>query len=105
MNRASDTAQPTIPQSLHRSPSVWGGLSAGSRPPGRLVFALALAAILLPAADWPTFRGPNASGVAEGPAPTTWDATKNENVLWKTPIPGRAHSSPVVSGNKVYITT
>jgi outer membrane protein assembly factor BamB len=70
------------------------------------LFALCfLAATLLPAADWPTFRGPNASGVAEGPAPTTWDATKNENILWKTAIPGLAHSSPVVSGNKVYVTT
>ena len=57
------------------------------------------------AANWPTFRGPNASGVGDGAAPTKWDATKNENVLWKTPIPGLAHSSPVVWGNKVFITT
>lgn len=57
------------------------------------------------AANWPTFRGPNGSGVAEGSAPTKWDATKNENILWKTPIPGLAHSSPVVWGAKVFITT
>src|SRR5580698_8656895 len=66
------------------------------------VFLLAASAW---ASDWPTFRGPNASGVAEGPAPTKWDATKNENILWKTPIPGLAHSSPVVWGKQVFITT
>jgi outer membrane protein assembly factor BamB len=63
------------------------------------------AASLLPAADWPSFRGPNASGIAEGSAPTSWDATKSVNIAWKTPIPGLAHSSPIVWGNKVFVTT
>jgi len=41
-----------------------------------------------------------------GPRPTKWDATKNENILWKTPIPGLAHSSPVVLGRgRCFITT
>ncbi len=57
-------------------------------------------------ANWPSFRGPNASGVADGfPTPTTWDAEKMENVLWRTPIPGLAHSSPVVWGDRVFVTT
>jgi outer membrane protein assembly factor BamB len=57
-------------------------------------------------ANWPQFRGMNASGVADGkPAPTTWDATKGTNVLWKTPIPGLAHSSPVVWGEHLFVTT
>jgi outer membrane protein assembly factor BamB len=64
-----------------------------------------LAAALLHAGDWPSFRGPNASGVAEGPAPTTWDAAKSTNIAWKTPIPGLAHSSPIVWGDRVFITT
>ena len=43
------------------------------------------------AQQWPSFRGPNASGVADGkPAPATWNADKGENVLWKTPVPGVA---------------
>src|SRR5580704_13267856 len=73
----------------------------------RLPFAITLCftATTVFAANWPTFRGPNGSGVAEGSAPTKWDATKNENILWKTPIPGLAHSSPVVWGDKVFITT
>ena len=69
------------------------------------VFIVFFASVMAFASDWPAFRGPNASGVAEGPAPTTWDATKSVNVLWSTPIPGLAHSSPIVFGDKVFITT
>ena len=57
------------------------------------------------AADWPGFRGTNISGIAEGPAPTSWDAVKGTNILWKTPIPGLAHSSPIVWGDRVFVTT
>ena len=56
--------------------------------------------------NWPSFRGANASGVADGvPTPVSWDATKSVNILWKTAIPGLAHSSPVVWGDRVYVTT
>ena len=56
--------------------------------------------------NWPSFRGANASGVADGkPTPVAWDATKGTNILWKTPIPGLAHASPVVWGDKVFVTT
>ncbi len=58
------------------------------------------------AQNWPAFRGNNASGVADGkPTPVKWDAAKGENVLWKTPIPGLAHASPIVWGNKVFLLT
>ena len=56
--------------------------------------------------NWPSFRGPSASGVAKGyAAPTTWNVPKSENVKWKTPIPGLAHSSPIVWGDRVFVTT
>lgn len=55
-------------------------------------------------AEWPQFRGPGASGVAEGPAPTTWDVPAGKGVRWKTPIPGLGHSSPVVAGGLVCVT-
>jgi ankyrin repeat protein/outer membrane protein assembly factor BamB len=56
--------------------------------------------------NWPSFRGPNASGVADGQfPPLTWDAEKNLNVRWKTPIPGLGHSCPIVWEDRVYITT
>jgi outer membrane protein assembly factor BamB len=63
-------------------------------------------ATIAEAQNWPQFRGPNASGVADArPTPTTWDAAKGTNILWKVPIPGLAHSSPVVWGDRVYVTT
>jgi outer membrane protein assembly factor BamB len=56
--------------------------------------------------NWPSFRGDHASGVADGQRPpTTWDAAKGTNVRWKTAIPGLAHSSPVVWGERVFVTT
>jgi outer membrane protein assembly factor BamB len=55
---------------------------------------------------WPVFRGPGSSGIAEGYATAVeWDAETGENVLWKTSIPGLAHASPVVWGDRVYVTT
>ncbi len=53
---------------------------------------------------WPRFRGPGARGVASGcKLPDRWSAT--ENVAWKTDLPGRAWSSPIVWGNRVFLTT
>jgi outer membrane protein assembly factor BamB len=55
---------------------------------------------------WPSFRGPNASGVADGQnLPDTWDPKTGQNVLWRTPIPGLAHSSPVVWGDRIFVTS
>jgi outer membrane protein assembly factor BamB len=54
--------------------------------------------------NWPQFRGPQAQGVSENSAlPTQWSAT--ENVAWKTDLPGRGWSSPVVWGKHVFLTT
>jgi hypothetical protein len=58
------------------------------------------------AQNWPSFRGENAAGVADGkPAPTSWNAEKSENVFWKTSIPGFSHASPIVWGNRVFVIT
>ena len=71
---------------------------------------IALVFLLVPltthAQNWPTFRGPNASGVAEGTnPPVTWDVEKSQNLLWKTNIPGLSHSSPIVWGNNIFVIT
>jgi outer membrane protein assembly factor BamB len=59
-----------------------------------------------PDAEWPSFRGPSASGVADGEGiPDTWSVTEGRHIRWKTPIPGLAHSSPVVSADRVFLTT
>lgn len=56
--------------------------------------------------NWPSFRGPGASGIADGQfPPISWDAEKSINVRWKTPIPGLGISSPVVWEDKIFITT
>lgn len=65
-----------------------------------------LAAVAAIGQNWTQFRGPGASGVADGAnPPTTWDASKNVNLAWKTAIPGLAHSSPVIWGDRVFVTT
>ncbi|MFM7111090.1 MAG: PQQ-binding-like beta-propeller repeat protein, partial [Planctomycetota bacterium] len=54
--------------------------------------------------DWPSWRGARADGVADGrKLPLAWSATRN--VLWSVALPGWGNSSPVVRGNKVFVTT
>ena len=58
------------------------------------------------AGSWPSFRGPYASGVADGQhIPDRWDGAKRHNILWRTAIPGLAHSSPIVWGDTVFLTS
>ncbi len=55
--------------------------------------------------DWPSFRGPNASGIADAhPLPVSWNAEKSINILWKTALDGLGHSSPVAWGNRIFLT-
>src|SRR6185436_9450984 len=54
--------------------------------------------------NWPQFRGPGSLGVAENPdLPDRWST--NENVAWKVDIAGRGWSSPIVWGDRVFVTT
>jgi outer membrane protein assembly factor BamB len=66
---------------------------------------LPLAASPAPAEEhWPQFRGPNSRGVSDGHGlPDRWSAT--ENVRWKRPIPGRGWSSPIVWGDRIFLTS
>lgn len=55
-------------------------------------------------AEWPQFRGPGGQGHATArDLPLTWSET--ENVAWKTPLPGRGWSSPVIAGKQIWLTT
>lgn len=71
----------------------------------RLAFILtALATISLAAADWPQWRGPNGTGATnETNLPVRWSAS--ENVIWKAPIGGLGVSTPIVSGDRVFVTS
>jgi outer membrane protein assembly factor BamB/protein tyrosine phosphatase (PTP) superfamily phosphohydrolase (DUF442 family) len=74
-------------------------LTAGGRPSSRLKAAPLKG-------SWPSFRGPQASGVADKQnLPDQWNAKTGENILWHTKIPGLAHSSPVVWGKRVFVTS
>jgi outer membrane protein assembly factor BamB len=54
--------------------------------------------------DWPWFRGPSRQGISqERGIPTQWSATSN--IRWKTAIPGEGWSSPIVSGDRLFVTT
>jgi outer membrane protein assembly factor BamB len=56
--------------------------------------------------SWPSFRGRDAAGIANAQhLPDRWDGKTGENILWRTPIAGLGHSSPVVWGNRVFVTS
>lgn len=55
---------------------------------------------------WPQFRGAHASGIAQGAAtPLTWDVPTMRNIKWKTRIEGLGHSSPIIWGDRVFVTS
>jgi len=59
---------------------------------------------VIQAQNWPCFRGPNGDGTSsEINIPVRWDSVTN--VVWKTPVPGKGYSSPVIWKDKLFITT
>jgi outer membrane protein assembly factor BamB len=69
-----------------------------------LLASFLLLAGIVNAQNWPQFRGPNTQGSsAETGLPLKWSGT--ENVAWKTELPGESWSSPIVWGNRVFVTT
>jgi len=72
------------------------------RPALTAAFALA-ASTVLAAEDWPMWRGPAQNGVSSDKAlPLTWTAT--DNVTWKVAVPTVSGSTPIVSGNTVFLS-
>ena len=103
---------PCAPRRMILHDSTW--LPDGEKPAipeRRIVRTGGDAGAKLPAAasskgSWPSFRGLNASGVADGQhLPDQWNGGTGANILWHTPIPGLAHSSPVVWGDRVFVTS
>ena len=70
---------------------------------GLLLTTVSLAEPGQDASPWPQFRGPDGQGHSTLPLPTTW--AEDKNVAWKTPLPGKGWSSPVVAGGKAWVTT
>lgn len=68
-----------------------------------LVFICSASVARLTAENWPQWRGPGSQGVsAEDRVPTTW--APDRNIVWKTELPGSGHSSPIVWGDRVFVT-
>ncbi len=100
--RFSLVADACMPRRMMLIDSVW--LPVGDKPPvpERRIVRTGPP----PVATWPSFRGPMASGVADGQQlPDTWGGPAGEHILWRTTIPGLGHSSPVVWGDTVFVTT
>ena len=70
----------------------------------RLVVLFFFVAGLIRAENWPGWRGPSGDGVSAGKGiPTKWSST--DNIAWRIAIPGEGHSSPIVWGDKVFLTS
>ena len=70
----------------------------------RILISLFLFTTTLSAGNWPSWRGPSGDGISpEKNVPTKWSAT--ENIAWKQPIAGDGHSSPIIWGDRIFLTT
>ena len=68
-----------------------------------LLVLLILTSAAVHAGDWPRFRGPNGDGIStEGPIPAKWDLATN--LKWKADLPGKGSSSPIVLGDRIFVT-
>jgi outer membrane protein assembly factor BamB len=68
--------------------------------------SIALAVSSAFAENWPSFRGPGASGVKDGQdLPLTWNVDSGNNIRFKVAIPGLGHSSPIVWGDRLFVTS
>ena len=80
---------------------LWSALALGAA-----AFLAAPGASSAPGDNWPGFRGPSASGVADGQQlPDTWSGVSGSNIKWKIAVPGLAHSSPIVWGDRIFVTS
>ena len=69
------------------------------------VFLSAAPRVSISPTDWPAWRGPTRDGIASPgqDPPVQW--SESENIVWKTPLPGRGHGSPTVVGDRIYLAT
>lgn len=111
MNILCPGGLPIVPEIGMIAPALTGGylmksLSAvlGSCAlTGALVFWAPASGRQAEGGNWPYWRGPAADGMAVGDAPVQWSDT--ENVRWRADIPGHGNSSPVVWGDRIFLTT
>ena len=105
-------ADPCTPRRMILDRSTWRPVGTSEPIPERRIVRTTanppptLAGARPSGGSWPSFRGPAASGVADHQnLPDTWNAASGTNILWRTAIPGLAHSSPIVWGDRIFVTT
>lgn len=110
--RLSVIQDPCVPRSTFLDRTRWAPPGEPNlAPPRTLTRTLFHGGVRIPesadASDsWPSFRGPHARGVADGqPFPERWNIETGENILWRTTVPGLGHSSPIVWGNRLFVTS
>ncbi len=97
-------------------PATASARPAQRRKPTRVIAASKQGSVVPPKStptttDWPMFHGPEARGVADGfTLPTTWNASleaseADPSIRWRVALPGLAHSSPVISGDRLFVAT
>jgi outer membrane protein assembly factor BamB len=64
-----------------------------------------MAPVFCAGSNWPQFRGLGANGLGTGSPPIAWNGERSENILWTAEVPGLGHSSPVIWGNRIFVTT
>lgn len=102
LSAGSASQEPITPLSL--STAISGVRMGVDRIGAVCALALVLGSVAGAADDdWPRWRGPKDDGMARGDAPIEW--TDSKNVAWRVPVPGRGHSSPVIWGNRIFVTT
>ncbi len=76
------------------------------KPDGMKTYFIDVSGKVINTGNWPSFRGNNADGIADGQyPPLNFDGIRGTNLKWKTYIPGLAHSSPVIWKDRVFLTT
>ena len=95
---------------LGRLCARWPRPELGSQPRSHpqvvIIAAILFTGLSAPAANWPQFRGPCGQGVDDSQTLAThWDVEAATNIRWQTPLPGLAHASPIVWGDRVFVAT
>lgn len=79
--------------------AAWGGETVAAAPTS------GIAAPAVGENDWPWWRGPGRNGLAAADQQPPLRFSETENVIWKAPIPGRGHGTPIVVGEQIFLAT
>lgn len=86
-------------------PTVTGMERPGATPDSAVVEAIPVEVAVPDTQKWPQLRGPSGMGLsAAADLPISWSSATGENVIWKVPQPAEGYNSPVIWGNRIYMT-